>query len=82
MPRPPGGEMLDASEIPLNNSVNKSSRGTEVKAGTSEEEHFLDVLQETNPAKASTSIITSATKILKEGEHQWLNCEVKNEFLN
>ena len=51
---------------------------------TNEEEDFMaGTLEEESPTalKASTSIITSATQILKEGEHQWLNSEVIRYYL-
>ncbi|XP_043479689.1 protein cramped [Leptopilina heterotoma] len=75
------GETIGSSEIALNNSVDESGGDTNLEANSSQVKHFLDVLQE-NPTKASTSIITSATKILKEGEHQWLNCEVADFSLS
>lgn len=46
-----------------------TSEGKEFMAGALEGENVESV-------KASNSIITSATQILKEGEHQWLNSEV------
>ncbi|XP_033216607.1 protein cramped isoform X2 [Belonocnema kinseyi] len=82
IPSPPGNETVDSSEIPLNKPVDEVGKETEIEAGPSEEQHFLDVLRDANPAKASTSIITSATKLLKEGEHQWLNCEVADFSLS
>ncbi|XP_051169143.1 uncharacterized protein LOC127286675 isoform X2 [Leptopilina boulardi] len=76
------GETMGSSEIPLNNPVDESGGGDKNLEGeSSQSKHFLGVLQE-NPTKASTSIITSATKILKEGEHQWLNCEVADFSLS
>ena len=82
MPSPPGNETVDSSEIPLNNPVEEAVKNPEIEAGTSADQDYLDVLRDTNPTKASTSIITSATKLLKEGEHQWLNCEVQKLFLS
>lgn len=41
-----------------------------------QEKHFLDELEVARDPKPTNSIITSATQILKEGEHQWLNSEV------
>ncbi|XP_011684525.1 PREDICTED: uncharacterized protein LOC105447911 isoform X2 [Wasmannia auropunctata] len=43
---------------------------------------FLDALGTSGDAKNSNSIITSATQILKEGEHQWLNSEVADFSLS
>lgn len=57
---------------------------------TQDKSNFLDVLEATGGGgggagvggdakiRNSNSIITSATQILKEGEHQWLNSEVIN----
>lgn len=41
-----------------------------------QEKTFLEALETSGDAKNTNSIITSATQILKEGEHQWLNSEV------
>ncbi|XP_043268412.1 protein cramped [Venturia canescens] len=52
---------------------------------TNENEEFITgTMHVENPeaAKASNSIITSATQILKEGEHQWLNSEVADFSLS
>lgn len=43
---------------------------------------FLDELEVARDSKPTNSIITSATQILKEGEHQWLNSEVIFYFYN
>lgn len=47
-----------------------------VNASEAQDKNFLDALETSADAKNSNSIITSATQILKEGEHQWLNSEV------
>jgi len=47
-----------------------------VNASEAQDKSFLDTLEASTDAKNSNSIITSATQILKEGEHQWLNSEV------
>lgn len=47
-----------------------------VNANEAQDKSFLDTLEASTDAKNSNSIITSATQILKEGEHQWLNSEV------
>lgn len=48
-----------------------------VNASEAQEKNFLDALEANGDVKNSNSIITSATQILKEGEHQWLNSEVR-----
>lgn len=75
------GETIGSSDLPLNNPVDEINADTNIEGESSQVKHFLDGLQE-NPTKASTSIITSATRILKEGEHQWLNCEVADFSLS
>lgn len=47
-----------------------------VNASETQDKNFLDALETSGDVKNSNSIITSATQILKEGEHQWLNSEV------
>ena len=47
-----------------------------VSMNETQDKTFLDALEASGDAKNSNSIITSATQILKEGEHQWLNSEV------
>ncbi|XP_014477729.1 PREDICTED: protein cramped [Dinoponera quadriceps] len=47
-----------------------------------QDKNFLDALETSGDAKNSNSIITSATQILKEGEHQWLNSEVADFSLS
>lgn len=49
---------------------------TAVNTNEVQDKTFLDVLETSRDVKNSNSIITSATQILKEGEHQWLNSEV------
>ncbi|XP_076377598.1 cramped chromatin regulator isoform X1 [Megalopta genalis] len=46
------------------------------------EKNFLDELEVARDSKPTNSIITSATQILKEGEHQWLNSEVADFSLS
>lgn len=41
-----------------------------------QEKNFLNEFEVARDPKSTNSIITSATQILKEGEHQWLNSEV------
>ncbi|XP_020297366.1 protein cramped [Pseudomyrmex gracilis] len=47
-----------------------------------QEKIFLEALETSGDAKNTNSIITSATQILKEGEHQWLNSEVADFSLS
>jgi hypothetical protein len=47
-----------------------------VSVSNTQDKTFLDSLETSGDAKNSNSVITSATQILKEGEHQWLNSEV------
>lgn len=53
-----------------------------VNASEVQDKSFLDALETNADAKNSNSIITSATQILKEGEHQWLNSEVIDKSHN
>lgn len=67
------------NEPSLNNDIieseeNVNSAETKV-SDTSSKRFFKETLQLDGQAKPS-SIITSATQILKEGEQQWLNSEV------
>lgn len=48
-----------------------------VNTSETQDKNFLDALETSGDVKNSNSIITSATQILKEGEHQWLNSEVR-----
>lgn len=48
-----------------------------VNTSETQDKNFLDALGTSGDVKNSNSIITSATQILKEGEHQWLNSEVR-----
>ncbi|XP_072748240.1 protein cramped [Anoplolepis gracilipes] len=54
----------------------------DVNASETQDKSFLDALETSADAKNSNSIITSATQILKEGEHQWLNSEVADFSLS
>ncbi|KYQ47246.1 Protein cramped-like protein [Trachymyrmex zeteki] len=53
-----------------------------VNANDAQDKTFLDALETSGDTKNSNSIITSATQILKEGEHQWLNSEVADFSLS
>ncbi|XP_012279767.1 protein cramped isoform X1 [Orussus abietinus] len=66
----------------LNSTIRESSKAPESETNGSQDKHFLEVLAVGDQAKPSNSIITSATQILKEGEHQWLNSEVADFSLS
>ncbi|KAH0946269.1 hypothetical protein HN011_010938 [Eciton burchellii] len=53
-----------------------------VSVSNTQDKTFLDSLETSGDAKNSNSVITSATQILKEGEHQWLNSEVADFSLS
>lgn len=55
---------------------------TTVNTNEAQDKIFLDALETSRDVKNSNSIITSATQILKEGEHQWLNSEVADFSLS
>lgn len=64
--------MSPAESSPCN-LVNDQDRSKDVI----DEHNFLNgVLEMNDSAKATNSIYMSASQILKEGEHQWLNSEV------
>ncbi|XP_015603820.1 protein cramped-like [Cephus cinctus] len=73
----PVGETTPESETP-DEVVDKA----EMPAEDSQDKNFLGVLAAEGRAQPSNSIITSATQILKEGEHQWLNSEVADFSLS
>lgn len=68
----------DAGKIASGSSLcqMQTTDKTTVNANEAQDKIFLDALETNGDAKNSNSIITSATQILKEGEHQWLNSEV------
>lgn len=72
--------ITDASKIANGSSLcqMQTDKTTTVNANEAQDKSFLDALETSGEAKNSNSIITSATQILKEGEHQWLNSEVIN----
>lgn len=73
----------DASKIASGSSLcQMQTDKTTVNTNEAQDKSFLDVLETSGDAKNSNSIITSATQILKEGEHQWLNSEVINNQYN
>lgn len=68
------------TEIPSNESAADESANNRLTGDNAAQKHFLGVLEdkggETPKVANSTSSITSAMQILKEGEQQWLNSEV------
>ncbi|XP_024881581.1 protein cramped isoform X1 [Temnothorax curvispinosus] len=73
----------DASKIASGSSLcQMQTDKTTINANEAQDKTFLDVLETSGEAKNSNSIITSATQILKEGEHQWLNSEVADFSLS
>jgi len=69
----------DASKIANGSSLcQMQTDKSTVNAKETQDKTFLDALETNGDVKNSNSIITSATQILKEGEHQWLNSEVIN----
>ncbi|XP_071648430.1 protein cramped [Temnothorax longispinosus] len=73
----------DASKIVSGSSLcQMQTDKTTINANEAQDKTFLDVLETSGEAKNSNSIITSATQILKEGEHQWLNSEVADFSLS
>ncbi|XP_025995744.1 uncharacterized protein LOC105206890 [Solenopsis invicta] len=73
----------DASKIASGSSLcQMQTDETPVNTNETQNKSFLDALETSGEAKNSNSIITSATQILKEGEHQWLNSEVADFSLS
>lgn len=69
---------INDSSININDHQNEKS--SSIIINESQVKNLLDELEVARDSKPTNSIITSATQILKEGEHQWLNSEV-NFFL-
>jgi len=71
--------IVSAALMPSENLTTDASKiANGVNAKETQDKTFLDALETNGDVKNSNSIITSATQILKEGEHQWLNSEVIN----
>lgn len=68
------------NEPPINNNDQQNDKPPLIIINEPQEKNFLDVLEVVRDSKPTNSIITSATQILKEGEHQWLNSEVNFRF--
>lgn len=65
---------INDSSININDHQNEKS--SSIIINESQVKNLLDELEVARDSKPTNSIITSATQILKEGEHQWLNSEV------
>ncbi|XP_017762179.1 PREDICTED: protein cramped [Eufriesea mexicana] len=70
------------NDPPINNNGQQNDKPPPIIINESQEKNFLDVLEVVRDPKPTNSIITSATQILKEGEHQWLNSEVADFSLS
>ncbi|XP_017886991.1 protein cramped [Ceratina calcarata] len=70
-----------ANDVLLNNNE-QSDKSQSIIINEASDKNFLDELEVARDPKPTNSIITSATQILKEGEHQWLNSEVADFSLS
>ncbi|XP_076753960.1 cramped chromatin regulator [Xylocopa sonorina] len=70
------------NDIPVDNNDQQNDKSPSITISESSEKNFLDELEVVRDPKPTNSIITSATQILKEGEHQWLNSEVADFSLS
>ncbi|XP_015432218.1 PREDICTED: protein cramped [Dufourea novaeangliae] len=75
-------ETSKVDDSPLNNTEEQSDKPPSIHINGTPEKNFLDELEVARDLKPTNSIITSATQILKEGEHQWLNSEVADFSLS
>ncbi|KAG5314835.1 CRML protein, partial [Acromyrmex insinuator] len=74
---------MSSENLTINPSVcQMQTNKITVNANDAQDKTFLDALETSGDTKNSNSIITSATQILKEGEHQWLNSEVADFSLS
>lgn len=69
-------ETSKPNDSPFNNNDQPNNKPPSINISEPQEKSFLVELEVTRDAKPTNSIITSATQILKEGDHQWLNSEV------
>lgn len=69
-------------EPPATNEDRQNDKTSTANVSDAQDKNFLDELEVARDAKPANSIITSATQILKEGEHQWLNSEVADFSLS
>ena len=70
------------NDSPINNDDQQNDKSPSIIINVPQEKNFLDELEAARVPKPTNSIITSATQILKEGEHQWLNSEVADFSLS
>lgn len=70
------------NDPPISNNEQQTDKSLTMNVSEPQEKHFLDELEVVRDPKPTNSIITSATQILKEGEHQWLNSEVADFSLS
>jgi len=66
----------DANKVGGSSACPTQADKITMNVSNTQDKTFLDSLETSGDAKNSNSVITSATQILKEGEHQWLNSEV------
>jgi len=67
---------IDANKVDGSSVCQTQTDKIAMNVNNTQGKTFLDSLETSRDAKNSNSVITSATQILKEGEHQWLNSEV------
>ncbi|XP_076224008.1 cramped chromatin regulator isoform X2 [Nomia melanderi] len=75
-------ETSKPNDAPLSNNEQQNDKQPSIHISVTPEKIFLDELEVARDSKPTNSIITSATQILKEGEHQWLNSEVADFSLS
>ncbi|XP_053994959.1 protein cramped-like [Hylaeus volcanicus] len=75
-------ETSKPNDSPFNNNDQRNDKPPSINISEPQEKSFLIELNAARDSKPTNSIITSATQILKEGEHQWLNSEVADFSLS
>ncbi|XP_043525320.1 uncharacterized protein LOC122536750 isoform X1 [Frieseomelitta varia] len=71
------------NEPPINKiDDQQDDKSPSITVNAPQEKNFLTEFEVARDPKSTNSIITSATQILKEGEHQWLNSEVAEYSLS
>ncbi|XP_076279015.1 cramped chromatin regulator [Lasioglossum baleicum] len=79
-PNPQGTSKVN--DTAPSNDEQQNDKPPSIHISVTLEKNFLDDLEVPRDSKVANSIITSATQILKEGEHQWLNSEVADFSLS
>ncbi|XP_043249274.1 protein cramped [Colletes gigas] len=79
---PNSQETIKPNDSPFNNNDQQDVKPPMIDVSEPEEKNFLVELEVARDSKPTNSIITSATQILKEGDHQWLNSEVADFSLS